>query len=94
MQNKMIKIDSIKDVIARDTWPSTGKDGKTITHEIIVGRPFQIPNDKHHNWVCPVMIEKFTSGIVTAYGVGPVDALMNAMTIVKAFSDKIHKAGE
>ena len=87
----MIEIDDIRDVIARDTWTSTGRDGRTITREIIVGRPFQIPGDKNHDWVCPVLIEKFTPRIVPAYGVGPVDALMNAMVLVKAFFDKIHK---
>ncbi len=87
----MKRISRIKDVIARDTWISRGKDGKGISHEIIVGRPFQIPSDKNHDWVCPVSIGKFTSRIVPAYGVGPVDALMNAMALLKTFSDKINK---
>ena len=78
-------------MIASDTWTSKGNDGETIVHQIVVGRPFPIPKDKNHDWVCPVWIENFTPHIVSARGVGAVDSLMNAMVIVKTFFDMIYK---
>jgi len=86
-----MKIAKITNVIARDTWTADGKNGVATTYEIIVGKPRLIPHDKNHDWFCPVWIENYTSRIIPAYGVGPVDSLMNAMTLVKSFSDEIHK---
>ena len=86
-----MKITKITNVIARDKWISIGKNGVALTHEIIVGKPRLIPNDKNHDWFCPVWIGNSTPRIIPAYGVGPVDSLMNAMTLVKAFSDKFDK---
>lgn len=83
-------IDKIQDVIAHDKWESTSQNGKLVTHEILVGRPFADADDPNQDWVCPVSIQNFTSGIKLIHGVGPVDALMNAMTLVKAFFEKIH----
>ena len=86
-----MKIAKITNVIARDTWTSEGKNGVATTYEIIVGKPRLIPRDKNHDWFCPVWIENYTSRIIPAYGVGPVDSLMNAMTLVKSFSDNFDK---
>jgi len=85
-----MKTDKIQDVIARDAWESTGPGGKTVFHEIVVGRPYAISDDPNRDWVCPVSIQNFTSGVTLAHGVGPVDALMNAMVLVKKLFDKIH----
>ena len=89
-----MEMTEITDVIARDTWTSTGADGSSVTHEIIVGRPFRMPDDEKEVWGCLVVIENFTDRIVKAQGAGPVDALMNAMILVKALFDKIHKQEE
>jgi hypothetical protein len=89
-QTKMIEIKEIENIIAQDMWSYKAADGKTVTCKIIVGSPFLIPEDENHDWVCPVWIEGFTPRIVPAFGVGPVDSLMNAMTLVKQFFEK-HK---
>ena len=86
-----MKIAKITNVIARDIWTVDGKNGVATTYEIIVGKPRLIPRDKNHDWFCPVWIGNYTSRIIPAYGVGPVDSLMNAMTLVKSFSDKFDK---
>jgi hypothetical protein len=87
----MIEIETIDDVIAQDIWISTQADGSERSHEVIVGRPFLLPDHEKQVWVCPVSIQNFTDRIVPAQGVGPVDALMNAMTLVKTLFDTIHE---
>ncbi len=87
-----MKIDNIKNVIVQDEWSYKTKSGESVTSKILVGRPFRIPDDKNRDWICPVWIEHFTPGIVQAFGVGPVNSLMNAMTLVRAFFDKRKKA--
>ncbi len=88
---KMKDIETIEDVIACDTWTATASDGSAVAHEIIVGRPFEVQDEKKTFWVCPISIHNFTDRIVQAQGVGPVDALMNAMTLAKTLFDTIHE---
>ena len=85
----MLKIDTIENVIARDQWRYKNKDGKTVSAEIIVGKPFLFPLSKgeQESWVCPVFIETFTTRVISAVGAGPVESLLSAMTLVKAFFD-------
>jgi hypothetical protein len=52
-----------------------------------VGRPIHYPQERL--WYCPVKIEGYTRGVDTVFGMGPVDALMNAMTLVKRFFDEV-----
>ena len=49
-----------------------------------VGKPKMIPNDERKTWYCPVDLG---GTIRSAYGVGPVDSLMNAMQLVHSFFD-------
>jgi len=86
-----MNIETIQDVVAQDTWESMEADGTAVSHEIIVGRPFRSPDEEEEVWLCPVSIQNFTDRIVSAQGVGPVDALMNAMSLVKTLFDKIHE---
>jgi hypothetical protein len=51
--------------------------------EIIVGRPFAIASAEIPKWECPLYIQGMTQGVMQIWGVGPVDALLNATTIVK-----------
>lgn len=71
----------IDNVIAEDTWFLTEADGTITPTKVIVGRPQRDEVD----WSCPVFIQGFTSGVVAAAGIGPVDSLMNAMTLVNRF---------
>src|SRR5258705_12594013 len=82
------KIDKITDVIAADDWSYKTRDGKGVVAHIEVGRPQRAPDDPNGDWYCPVFIEGFTPRIVPAMGVGPVDALMNAITLVRTFGEK------
>lgn len=83
----MLKIDEIEDVIARDRWSYKNNDGRTLSAEIVVGRPFRTSKEGKESWVCPVFIETFTTRVISAIGSGPVESLMSAMTLVKAFFD-------
>ncbi len=75
------KLSSIDDPIADDSWNYRTEDGTQRTSRIIIGRPALTPDGK--NWYCPFPFEHVTRGIDYAFGVGPVDALMNAMYFVR-----------
>jgi hypothetical protein len=79
----------IGDRIADDHWSYSTPDGHGKTSRVVIGRPMPWPDDPQGDWICPVEIEGFTHGIATLAGVGPVDALMNAMRVVQAFADQI-----
>ncbi len=82
---------AVDDPVAEDTWSYVDSGGKTRVSRIRIGRPCRWPENIHGDWLCPVEIEHFTDGVRAIVGVGPVDALMNAMGVVKAFADKIGK---
>jgi len=85
----MLKIDHIADIIAADRWSYRTSSGEAAVSRIEVGRPQRALEDPNGDWYCPVFVEGFTSRIVPAYGVGPVDALLNAMMLVKSFADQM-----
>jgi hypothetical protein len=85
----MHRIDKITDIVASDEWRYRTTDGGTAVSRIEIGRPERVPDDPNGDWCCPVFVEHFTDRIVPAYGVGPVDALMNAITLVRGFADQI-----
>lgn len=87
----MIKITEISNPIVDDVWKTKSNAGEVVSHRIMVGHPRpEKEDDEESDWYCPVMIEGFLTRIVPAMGVGPVDSLMNALQLVKAFFDK-HK---
>ena len=83
----MLKIDAIENVIARDRWRYKKNDGKIVSADIIIGKPFPLRSGEKESWVCPVFIETFTTRVISAVGAGPVESLLSAMTLVKAFFD-------
>lgn len=82
--------DSVDDPVAEDTWAYADANGNRVSR-IRVGRPRPWPDDVDGDWLCLVEIEHFTDGVYAIVGVGPVDALMNAMGVVKAFAEKVGK---
>jgi hypothetical protein len=84
-----MNIDKIADVIAADDWSYVTSAGETAFARIEIGRPQPTPDDPNGDWFCPISIEGFTSQITPAYGVGPVDALNNAFTLLRSFISKI-----
>jgi hypothetical protein len=75
------KLTSIDDPIADDYWSYRTEDGTKRTSRITIGRPALLEDGTH--WYCPMYFEHVTPGIDCAFGVGPVDALMNAMYFVR-----------
>jgi hypothetical protein len=67
----------------------TTKEGTPKTSRIVIGRPRLWPKESQGDWICPIEVEGFTDGTRAIAGVGPVDALMNAIEVVKAFAEKI-----
>ena len=75
------KLTAIVDPIADDYWSYRTEDGIKRTSRITIGRPALLEDRSH--WYCPMFFEHVTRGIDYAFGVGPVDALMNAMYFVR-----------
>jgi hypothetical protein len=75
------KLTAIDDPIATDTWIYKTKNGSKRTSLVTIGRPALLADGT--NWYCPMYFEHVTQGIECAFGIGPVDALMNAMQFVR-----------
>jgi hypothetical protein len=87
----MHRIDKTADIVAADERRYETPSGQTRVSRIEIERPLPAPDDPNGDWYCPVFVEHFTDRIVPAYGVGPVDALMNAMMLVRSFADQIRE---
>ena len=83
------RFEPVTDVIAEDAWSYTTKEGSPKTSRILIGRPRPWAYNSRGDWICPIEIEGFTGGTRAIAGVGPVDALMNAIGVVKAFAEEI-----
>jgi hypothetical protein len=80
---------SVSRPIASDTWTYTDRSGQEQAVKLQIGRPEPIPGDKQRDWFCPVFVEGWTPHVVPAIGVGPFDALMNALVVVRSFREHI-----
>ena len=89
MANWLPELTRIDDPVADDWWSYKLPDGSSRTSRVTVGRPATIPNDVNGDWYCPVLIEGRLPGVKPVFGVGPVDALMNAMKLVSDFFDEV-----
>ena len=76
------KVKRIVSPIAEDFWELEEPGGGRAVARIAVGQPKMIPKDAQKTWYCPVDLG---GTIRSAYGVGPVDALMNAMQLVRSY---------
>ena len=77
--------------IASDTWTYTDAEGRKHVATLLIGRPQRVPGDKQRAWFCTVYVDGWTPHVMPAIGVGPLDALMNALTVVRSFRE--HVAG-
>ena len=75
------KLTAIDEPIATDYWSYKTEDGSKRTSRVTIGRPALLADGT--NWYCPMYFEHVTNGIECAFGVGPVDALMNAMHFIR-----------
>lgn len=75
--------------IASEVWTFADAKGRKRMARLAVGRPERIPGDRNADWFCPVHIGGWTPHVVPAIGVGPLDALRNALTLVRAFHEQI-----
>jgi hypothetical protein len=80
---------SVSDPVASDTWVITDASGRKRKARIDVGRPQRVPNDKQGDWFCPLFVEGWTPHVIPVMGAGPVDSLMNAITVVRSFLEHI-----
>ena len=91
---------SVTDTIAEDWWQCISSTGTAFTVHIRVGRPRQVPGET--DWYCPIQQEGADpnpdpswwsdarpGGMRFAMGSGPVDALSNAMTLLKSLYEGV-----
>src|SRR3954465_14251302 len=77
------KLKKIDDVLVEDDLPFLQGKGRTVQVHMVVGRPKPLPE---RDYYCPIQAEGFFKGVKLAFGVGPVDSLMNAMDILHRYS--------
>jgi hypothetical protein len=82
-----VKLSEVDDVVAEDVWKYNW-EGRKVSSRVAIGLP--TPDPSGQDWYTPVFIEHRTKGWRPAYGVGPVDSMMNAMTFVSRF---FHETG-
>ncbi|MCE9671759.1 hypothetical protein LY474_28520 [Myxococcus stipitatus] len=89
MSTGLPQLTSIDDPIAEDVWSYETESGTQVLARVVVGRPVPIPGDPNGDWYCPLLIEQPQDArLLPVPGVGPVDALKNAMQVVgDAFRD-------
>ena len=75
--------------IAADTWTYTGRDGKKHVVTLQVGKPEPVPGDPQQEWFCAVFVDGWTPHVIPAIGIGPFDALMNALRVVRSFREHV-----
>lgn len=80
---------SVPGPIASDTWTYIDGTGDKKIAKLQVGKPRRIPRDEHGDWFCAVYVEGWTPHVVPAIGIGPLDALMNALTLVRSFREHV-----
>ncbi len=80
------KLTHIHDPIAEDFWEYRTPQGQRRTSRLVVGRPTHHPEARA--WYCPILIEGHSPGPDAVFGQGPVDALMNAMGVVRTFFEQ------
>ena len=83
-----MKKSRIDDVIADGFWRLPDAMRKLRrgrrTAYIAIGRP-RPDGDPRGDWICPIQIEHFTDKALKARGVGPLDALLNAVSLLNQF---------
>ena len=85
-------ITSVRKAIASDTWTFADRNGKTQRARVEIGKPQPVPDDELGDWHCPVFIEGWTPNVMPVMGIGPVDSLMNAVSLVRSFHEQIASA--
>ena len=80
---------SVTEPIASDILTFKDSKGREHNARLEVGRPQQVPGAKNGDWSCPVFIEGWTEHVVPVMGVGSVDSLMNAITLVRSFHEQV-----
>ncbi|MBT5017303.1 hypothetical protein N8590_01320 [bacterium] len=80
--------DRIDDPVAEDFW-NCKKGGNSFIATIRVGRPILVGGDPNGDWCCPVLVQPFSPSVVAAMGVGPVDALLNATSLIQKFAEDL-----
>jgi hypothetical protein len=91
MADWLPRLATIEDPIADDSWAYQTAEGEKRLSRVTVGRPAPIPGDENGDWYCPLFFEHVTPDIKCVVGVGPVDALMNAMNFVWDRFRELHR---
>jgi hypothetical protein len=84
-----VVITHVEDVVAEDLWEYRHLGQKRVAR-VAVGRP--TPDPSGGDWYCPLFFEHELRGWLPVYGVGPVDALANALTVVRKLFDALAPA--
>lgn len=82
------QLKTIDDPVAEDSFTYSTSEGKRVTSRIVIGHPKRVPKAFGKDWYCPLIIEGETVGIRPVLGIGPVDAVMNAGSVIRQFLEE------
>jgi len=83
------QLKGIDDPIAEDSFTYRNSDGKRVKARVVIGHPKPVPKGFGTEWYCPLIIEGWhLSGVSPVMGMGPVTALVNAGSVVRAFLEE------
>src|SRR5688572_7306014 len=86
------KLKKIDDVLVEGELLVKVEDGSIVKVHTIVGRPK--PTLDGRDYYCPVQAKGIFKGVHLSFGIGPVDSLINAMTVLRQYIHYLDGMGE
>src|SRR5262245_14836706 len=78
------KLKTINDVLMEGDLLVKQEDGSIAEVHAIIGRPK--PTDDGKDYYCPIQAKGFFKGVMLSFGIGPMDSLMNAVTVLRQYT--------
>ena len=77
------KLERIEDLLVEGDLHYTRANGSTGKIHVIIGRPKPAPDKR--DYYCPIQAKGCFKGVKPVFGGGPVDSLMNAMSMMRYY---------
>ena len=82
------KLKKIDDVLVEGDLLVKQEDGSIADVHAVVGRPKRTLDGE--DYYCPIQAKGFFKGVMFFLGIGPVDSLMNAMTVLRQYTHYVN----
>jgi hypothetical protein len=82
------KVRKIDDILVEGDLGYKKRDGSIGYCHVIVGRPKPTLDGK--DYYCPIQAKGCFKGVKLAFGIGPLDSLMNALAVVRYYDQYLN----